>query len=1651
MPKVSVRRQTARRVQSQQGTAYAAGSLTLLDQLRRDAPGQWTDNRLEQTGHFHGVIYVAIKAIMNGIYGATIQLNKKHRRYHDVSLRREEKSYFTKALPTAYANASDDQFRPFDDPDHSLVKLLDRPNRTDTFNELLAQLVMQYMLTGSGMMWANPNKLGLPAELYVLPTALCYAQPVSPQYPEGWWRVAQYYTAGGYGILPSPMSGGGAPVDGRDMLVFKEPHPLYRYDAYSALTAGNVQLDILEAIDMARWTAMDQGLTPDMVALVPGWSQSQCDAFLERVKQNNAGKRNHRKAMVIGGDFPDHKPDVKYPNVSAKDMDFAAGWDQMTAFALALFGVPKSVAGLATTGSYAELYAALKQFHTLSLRPLVARLGVWLTRHLARIWGPDLAIQLDLPTIDDQQLLEQQLSTDLAHDGLTYNEYRALRGRSPVPGGDVIKSVYVAQQQAKLQQEQAAQSPPPQPDASSPNGGSPAPQPGESPPAQPAQAAQAPAAVPAPTSPDDADPLASLLGTAQPGSDEGHVHNAIGQAALQALGVPSSLAPSQSGIQKGYAPRYTKANGPRKRTTPGTVGVGGTPVGTKTGSSPSQPATPTPSTSSTLPKEHLDDLGQGEVRAGAPTGTLVTKNPSGDVVPAPEPKPTNAPIRASKPTGKPPRPVPPQSPAEPSNAITTTDRTDYAGIADAVRGGNNFVLVSSPDGQTHEITDAASVKRFVQSGGVFTGVHGDSVRAAGHPAALTDRPTSPITSAARSPVAAAPSAPAAPTPSVPAPVATPQTAPPPVADRDTIIALANGKQYLPAHLFAPHVPPIPDTPAARKALTDVGAWAGNVAEQHVDAVVNHFGIDRDKAFNLLHRAIRDIVGHAALKQSIDPSASPDTNTTITNKKTGESLNLRFHPRTQAALKLVSDTLAHLHGGHDLTPQEAAQFVQSHARIPSSELAKVANTATSGASLDDMRQVKKATKHAATVLASAPAGPGKPPANLYAPPIPTATPSPSPTPPPVPEQPSLAEPEGASIPSGPIRASKPGGAPRPVLPPPATSLPNEESAAPPARSAPQPPPLPPTALGVGKPIPPAPHVVDALDRADKAGNIRALADAAILRHRQFVPTADKPRPQDTVSNPEVAKWGANLERLGIPLDGTAYHDFHDLAATVAGTHDGARVTQEFVNEHPVGKHLLQRAKRAGHVATPLPNGDLDISRPLTPRQIHSQLVRYDKGANLSTVDKAKLASAVARMSPADTIALASAITGKYNKFRRKDEAVRAIHKFLRVAPPDDPIAAIRRKLTARGAPWAGRENAVAQAPLQQPARRSGDIVAPRSATFPVHPDTGLVHRARVGVPAHEVPSTEDEIPRLPNLSDKQRAVESSFARDYAADPDGMADRYLKALRKGKVGVAPNVFGTDDVKMLNRDWNPGKVKPGEPLDKDTQKAMARYNTAVHNTANAIAKRAFLKHLDEHVSKLPPDKRTVLVMNGGVAGGKGSSLARAADPSSPYHGLIPAAHQVGAVWDAAGENNTIENEWIHREAKKRGITPIFAYVHADPKDTWEAPDRGVIRRAVRKGRMVDARLFADSYAEGAKNMHAFWQKHKGDGTKFVFLDNRKKGAPRLHASFPTETLKWDAEQIYRDAMANLEKNKDKLPKALYKAGTAGAKIWGPPQPTT
>ena len=307
--------------------------------------------------------------------------------------------------------------------------------------------------------------------------------------------------------------------------------------------------------------------------------------------------------------------------------------------------------------------------------------------------------------------------------------------------------------------------------------------------------------------------------------------------------------------------------------------------------------------------------------------------------------------------------------------------------------------------------------------------------------------------------------------------------------------------------------------------------------------------------------------------------------------------------------------------------------------------------------------------------------------------------------------------------------------------------------------------------------------------------------------------------------------------------------------------------------------------------------------------------------------------------------------------------------------------------------------------------------------------GVADQARVGVPAFEVPPPPKEIRRLPNLTGKAKAAESHFADEFEQDPDGMAEKaHILFTASLKEGDAP-VFETDACKKLSPYWQSTDLE--QNLDKRS-KNRATLNTALHQTANAICKKAFLHHLDTMERG-----QEILVTVGGCGAGKGFALKNVPQ-------ALELKNRANVVWDSAGDQNATENPWILQEARKRGLRVAFVFVHSDPKVSWADPGRGVVKRAQDQndGRMVDAKVFADSYALGAKHHAAFIARHGHDpDVTSVILKNGNP--PMLLPGMPEEALQYDRQELAQFAIDTIN-NDPNVPEHIRRGALGGTQIW-------
>lgn len=409
-----------RRIANQGGSvtgstvSSAAATARLIQALRSMAPGGWSDNRWEQTNHFVGSVYVAIDRTSKMLQQAEFAVYKKDHSHPDG------KRPITPEDPPEGGRFC----RPYD-----LVELLEKPNQQDSFGSCMYRRSQQKRLTGSALEWMVPNSLGVPMELYVIPTAIMIPQTVvSPAFPQGFYRCQPVYPYGPFSSYPTPNSAVGAPIPAEWVLKYQYPHPLLRYEGYSPLTGLRQQIDQLEQMDRSRWYSMFKSINPSAVlnfdkmdGLQP-LSSEEIDRIHAEWANEFQGTQNHG-SLIVG------TPGATLEQWGQRpiDMDYPAGWEQVLSFILGGgFGITKPAAGMVEDSNYSTLYATIKQLYLITLQPECDDMASVMTRHLAPYFGDDLIIEIRCKRIDDPEVVKTKIDTMIQGRLGTVNEARKM-------------------------------------------------------------------------------------------------------------------------------------------------------------------------------------------------------------------------------------------------------------------------------------------------------------------------------------------------------------------------------------------------------------------------------------------------------------------------------------------------------------------------------------------------------------------------------------------------------------------------------------------------------------------------------------------------------------------------------------------------------------------------------------------------------------------------------------------------------------------------------------------------------------------------------------------------------------------------------------------------------------------------------------------------------------------------------------------------------------------------------------------------------------------------------------------------------------------------------------------------------------------------
>ena len=408
-------------------------------------PGAWSSDHREESEQFTGWTFVAIRAIclqaMQAsvfVYDDSISGSKEKR-----LMQRKQESVGYEQIKSLYSGEYGAS-RPLSN-DHGLCRILKNPNPEQSGASFRYERVLQLQLTGTSIVWNVPNPFGKTVQRYVIPTAIVSAVPPSSDLPEGGYKIQM--SKGRY--LPE-LSGDsfinsgvfrqvvGKIIPMSQLQITRWPHPVHKDDGQSPVSAGARWIDSANQIDAARWAQMNNGADPSIVVTCGkdmNPTKEELEAAAAMFDQKYGGMENTGKAIFTTGE------QVVALTSSPREMAYNESFMQFRDAILALHGVPGIAAGISDGGSYAAFYASLKQFISLTVQPVLDLLAEDDTERLASQFGEGLTVEIEASQIDDPDILEKRLATDIRAQIIKVDELRAIRGLPPLgasQGGDQL-------------------------------------------------------------------------------------------------------------------------------------------------------------------------------------------------------------------------------------------------------------------------------------------------------------------------------------------------------------------------------------------------------------------------------------------------------------------------------------------------------------------------------------------------------------------------------------------------------------------------------------------------------------------------------------------------------------------------------------------------------------------------------------------------------------------------------------------------------------------------------------------------------------------------------------------------------------------------------------------------------------------------------------------------------------------------------------------------------------------------------------------------------------------------------------------------------------------------------------------------------------
>lgn len=350
-------------------------------------PANWSDDPSEQIRHYRHWVYAAVQAIAFEVASARLRLYAR--------------------LPTGVEEVTD----------HPFLELIERVNPFHTRFWLWAETMTFLELTGNAYWYVVPNRLGVPAEIWIAHSQHMRVIPDRREFISGY-----IYARGGEEVRFR-----------RDEIVhLKYPNPASPYYGRGPLQAAAEAVDAHEFMKRAEWNGFRNGIFP---SLALESDQELSDETIERLRtlleQKYATPERAGRPLILERGLR-----AKPISLSPKEMDFLQSERVTRDEILGIFRVPAAVIGLSEDVNRSVAEAMDMIFARYCITPKLRLIEEQLNQDLLPRFDERLFCRFDSVIPEDRAQTRADRVAHLEHGVTTVNEERRALGLDPVAWGD---------------------------------------------------------------------------------------------------------------------------------------------------------------------------------------------------------------------------------------------------------------------------------------------------------------------------------------------------------------------------------------------------------------------------------------------------------------------------------------------------------------------------------------------------------------------------------------------------------------------------------------------------------------------------------------------------------------------------------------------------------------------------------------------------------------------------------------------------------------------------------------------------------------------------------------------------------------------------------------------------------------------------------------------------------------------------------------------------------------------------------------------------------------------------------------------------------------------------------------------------------------